>query len=449
MFSTPYCPEGNGAVERVNYTIGKLLAHLHAAEIDWDILLSKAVITYNSTYHTQIKTSPSQFILAHSHDVPESTIRGTIEKWTAGHTKYCSFKLHQLVAREKPRSGHLVAAKFQSLYEDPYEVIAVNPNNVTYKLQHCATEVVIRAHHDQLKLWRTAPPYLQKHPYFKLLQPCKSILNESDAAAADHGYVQTDSAESSGESTTSLERSSIDWMFTDSELEEEQPQAVAANPLLDFSGFQESYSFRGFNVSQSATPISKVKPCAACILESHWCNRKDDDKVVSLPNVTKTGVILDRGGETWEFSAVQGGSILDPLPIVGDTSPAHASPNVAQSTTSPLAANILQPLDRDHSSNADVELAADQLNLEAAFPRQAAEAQPVEVENAQAAVEQSIRTLEHFIESYYADYTSSFKGFTPTGTCIVRGKTDKATNVLRREVHQLRLQERAAKLNEL
>ena len=69
IYASPYCPQSNGAIERINQTILALLKALTGEVSDWDLNLSKAIVTYNSTYHSQIKSSPAEYIMNNSHSV--------------------------------------------------------------------------------------------------------------------------------------------------------------------------------------------------------------------------------------------------------------------------------------------------------------------------------------------------------------------------------------------
>ena len=443
LFSTPYHPEGNGAVERVNGTIGRLLSHLKAAVVDWDTLLPTAVITYNTTYHSQIKTTPSQFILGHAHEVPASpaVVRENIETWTSGHAKYTPFKLHQLVVKEKPVSGHRAATKFEALYDGPYTVTAVNANKVSYGLRHCATGVVIRAHHNQLKFWKQAPDYLKKHPYFKLLHP---IQSSPACLPVEDSSGEPESLCDSADESSSTSETSIRWMFTDSNSEDLAPLKTAVVSHRDFSGFAErSKSFSGFS---APLPTSRNQQqqnnCSGCAFELDLCEKGDLPPSDSHPNMTKTGAILDWVGETWEFSAVGEDSIVVPTSVLTDALPAPLTPTHPVETCSRSTGFIEGLLNEAVKTFSD---ATDERETPCDQPETS---QNEEVEDLIEVVDQSIRTLEQFIDSYKGDSTS-FQGFTPTYTHTNRGRTMQTTAMLRQEIQRLRLQERAAKLNDL
>ena len=68
VYSIPYRPQGNGAVERVNKIITDFIKGLSMKDAESDKNLSKAIITYNNTWHSQIDISPSQYILTKAHE---------------------------------------------------------------------------------------------------------------------------------------------------------------------------------------------------------------------------------------------------------------------------------------------------------------------------------------------------------------------------------------------
>ena len=66
--STAYKASSNGAVERANRTITEILKGLVGVDVsNWDLYLAKALIIYNSTVHSQLNASPSQFLLRGAH----------------------------------------------------------------------------------------------------------------------------------------------------------------------------------------------------------------------------------------------------------------------------------------------------------------------------------------------------------------------------------------------
>ena len=69
VYSIPYKPSSCGLVERVNRTMTKLLRNLSACPDSWDDDLPCSVILYNTTRHTELGMSPSQYILKWEHQL--------------------------------------------------------------------------------------------------------------------------------------------------------------------------------------------------------------------------------------------------------------------------------------------------------------------------------------------------------------------------------------------
>ena len=67
IYTTPYKPSSNGAVERVNRTLTQFLKGLLQFGTDWEDELTRAVMVYNNTYHEEIKMSPSDMMLVSAH----------------------------------------------------------------------------------------------------------------------------------------------------------------------------------------------------------------------------------------------------------------------------------------------------------------------------------------------------------------------------------------------
>lgn len=75
--TTAYHPECNGAVERLNQTIAKLLSHhVSRDQRDWDTWLPYAMFSYNTAVHDSLNETP--FFLVHGRDpvVPNSVLNG-------------------------------------------------------------------------------------------------------------------------------------------------------------------------------------------------------------------------------------------------------------------------------------------------------------------------------------------------------------------------------------
>lgn len=182
IYSTRYMAASNGCVERSNQTIIQLLKGITADNPgDWDNKISRVLVMYNNTYHSQIGCSPAQFILRKSHDstsaVPVNV--ETVNSWREGHAKFCSFTVGQKVAHKINRVGNLSRDKLAPKFEGPFLVTKVQSNGVTYEVRDNRGNIH-KVHHRQLKEWNDFPRYLMK--YLELTGHPKSRLTSGDEA---------------------------------------------------------------------------------------------------------------------------------------------------------------------------------------------------------------------------------------------------------------------------
>ena len=162
-FSTPYRPQSNGAVERLNRTLGQELRMLSDKPDDWDLHLPKAMATYNGTMHSELGDSPADFLLRRKHDCASVPLIPVARQrcWRPGHPDFAPFEVGQLVKRETQRPGNLLTGKFERRFDGPFKVKSRNSNDVTYILE-TETGDELRAHHAQLRPWRSTPSYLRR-----------------------------------------------------------------------------------------------------------------------------------------------------------------------------------------------------------------------------------------------------------------------------------------------
>ena len=163
--TTPYKPASNGAIERVNRTIGELLRILTKEPRNWDDNLSKAILAYNHTPHSEIGSTPAERILRLSYDVSSLPLLSADIKhpWAEGHPRYQPFKVGSLVLKKTILVGNLSLNKLMPRFEGPYQVLKVNPNKVTYSLVDLESGKMVKAHHVQLKTWYEPPAYIKNH----------------------------------------------------------------------------------------------------------------------------------------------------------------------------------------------------------------------------------------------------------------------------------------------
>ena len=164
IFTTPYSPSSNGACERVNSTILNFVRGLRLDQNRWDEGLVKAVVTYNNTSHSQIGTSPSQFILQQVHScIPACPIDNeTRETWREGHPNFAPFRVGQKVIKKIVKTGNRVEHKLSQKFDGPFVIKKVQQNGVTYEIGKENSSDSIRAHHKQLRPWRRLPDYISK-----------------------------------------------------------------------------------------------------------------------------------------------------------------------------------------------------------------------------------------------------------------------------------------------
>lgn len=161
VFSTRYRAQGNGAVERVNRTITEFLRGIVSENPNqWDVALGKAVIVYNTTWHSMINDTPTNFLLSRSHNVDDSLPfeADTTNTWTEAHPDFASFSVGAKVVLKVNKIGNSLSYKLGQKYTGPYSVVKVQSNDVTYEISN--ETKVIKAHHRQLKLWHDPPDYM-------------------------------------------------------------------------------------------------------------------------------------------------------------------------------------------------------------------------------------------------------------------------------------------------
>ena len=102
VYSSPYTPTANGGVERVNQTVTRFLKGLTEQENKWDEVLSKAIMIYNNTYHSEIKCTPTDFLMNNSHETSKliPVDNETKDHWREGHPNFKFFRLDRRLSRK-------------------------------------------------------------------------------------------------------------------------------------------------------------------------------------------------------------------------------------------------------------------------------------------------------------------------------------------------------------
>src|ERR1700755_1523663 len=165
--SSPYKPSSNGAVERVNRTIGELLRLVLSHGGEWDIQLPKVKLIYNNTVHSQTGKTPAQKLMEESHKRRSRVPLSDEHKltWKEGHPNFRPFKLNQAVARKVITQDKTNIRKFTEKYTGPYIITKVFGNDVTYEISSPTPGKIQtwRVHHQQLKIWHYPPEYLKNY----------------------------------------------------------------------------------------------------------------------------------------------------------------------------------------------------------------------------------------------------------------------------------------------
>ncbi|MEL7520029.1 MAG: RNase H-like domain-containing protein [Cyanobacteria bacterium J06553_1] len=163
IFITPYSPQSNGLVERVNRTLMGVLTGLCPSS-QWCDSLNMAVLTYNNTYHKELKCTPSECLTGITSKLPVQPKKKPF--WKGNHGKFKPYAEDSLVGYKRmTRSG--VQQKLSHRYRGPYRVVTVNPNQKTYVIEENKDpSKQYRVHHNQLRPWYNAPAYLQQSSMF-------------------------------------------------------------------------------------------------------------------------------------------------------------------------------------------------------------------------------------------------------------------------------------------
>lgn len=291
VLTTPYKPSSNGAVERVNRTIGSFLANLSQSN-QWDKSLTKAILTYNHTMHREIQMSPAEYLLSIPHQLHQAPcITDSVQQcWKAGHPRFSPFKIGEKVIRKIPYKGRTNANKFSDKFEGPFKIVTVIENNVTFKIQSVLEpSKILNVHYEQLRPWTDPPKYLVNHPYYAILYPDLSVGGETSVAdlsvGSDHesGLLNqsTDIFNNYNDFNFSDSGSEIESTTSDDESRVSQAVIPAA---LNRSILYPKYDSPDFEISNRTITLS-------------------DSMVASVASFP-SGCVLPAVDETWKMSPI-------------------------------------------------------------------------------------------------------------------------------------------------
>ena len=202
LYTTPYKPSSNGAIERLNRTILENLRTAASSNTNWDMLLPKIVEDYNNSYHSSINTSPSDFLLTLPHDIKSGpgVSNAARTTWREGHPSFVPFKIGSKVLRITHREGNLSTNKLTPRFSGPYEVVRVNENGVTYVLT--SERGTQKVHHSQLRRFYEPPRYLLESDAYTRMAgvELESPAEDLDDPHCPEGNEEYDTEDSSSES---------------------------------------------------------------------------------------------------------------------------------------------------------------------------------------------------------------------------------------------------------
>lgn len=188
-YTTPLRPSSNGLVERTNRTITELLRNLSSSPSTWDEDLPRAVRTYNTTYHSEIGMSPSQFLLRKEHLTSDAplVLPAVQQYWREGNPSFIPFRVGQKVLRKVVFKGRLLVDKLEERFEGPFIIKKLNENRITYIMTREGSQRELKSHHGQLRPFHEPPSYLRQHPYYRQLirSPDSDDCHQSDSVVVE------------------------------------------------------------------------------------------------------------------------------------------------------------------------------------------------------------------------------------------------------------------------
>ena len=189
IYSSPYNPRGNSAVESYMRTLKTTLkVCTQAFQADWDVALQAAALAYRATPHTVTGHTPvflvsgQEIVLPLSPEwhEPELCLLGVTWLEAISRCRVEVIKAHELAADENARvqtsdtsrlrPGNHVAlrlikvqrqaeGKFSPLFQGPYVIVNVKPAGVTADIRCLATGHIATVNRCRLKFLEAIPQH--------------------------------------------------------------------------------------------------------------------------------------------------------------------------------------------------------------------------------------------------------------------------------------------------
>ena len=221
LYSSPYTPTGNGAVERVNRTLIGILKSLTDDLGKWDEILNKALIMYNNSYHSQISCSPAEYLMGKIHKPSTQMLldEQTVEHWREGHPNFEPFAVGQKVIKLISYIGNRTSTKMKPKYEGPYLVKKVQNNGLSYEIaREEDSSNVIKCNHRKLRGYKELPWSIKRFlpDVDESTTECDDIMPNviTDSSSSESSF-EGFSSESECSSDSSAETESSTSMSTD------------------------------------------------------------------------------------------------------------------------------------------------------------------------------------------------------------------------------------------
>ena len=147
FMTIPHFPQSNGRVERVNRTLQLMLATACAESgLDWLDELSRVLILYNHSKHTQTGKAPCDFLTEHEVKLP---LPGS--KWREATSRFKPYHEGDLVGYKLPSFAR--RGKLSPRYQGPCRVVGTDHSGLTYNIICRGDKKCKKTHYNQLKPW--------------------------------------------------------------------------------------------------------------------------------------------------------------------------------------------------------------------------------------------------------------------------------------------------------